>query len=409
MFIKRPQTVSRLHRALARRIFAANLAAAAEIKSYHTRALCSTASDFVEPPRKLRRSERKPWVADINELKRRERSRREERTVAREAKLKPPENGLLVKELVPVARDVLAARSRLLSCVSRVSEIIPIFVCRVCGDVHIGDPPHKIRTCDVSGSLKNKEHVWERGRVDRVLPVVESFHLYDRLGRAVAHEERLEVDRIPAVVELCIQAGVDMAEYPTRRRDFPVYRVAGRLIDFEKRFPKDGLVGKEMNTSGFWQMRKRLNEDGMRPLDLPFDDLKGCAEEGMEALENLRRGVRRLMEKYAVQTCGYCGEVQVGPKGHRVRQCQAFKHQMRDGQHDWQEATFDDVFPPVYVWHVPTTHSSPLVDALKRYYGKLPALAELFAQAGAEVGETYRGVMREDVVIPGLDEERLAV
>lgn len=130
MFIKRPQTVSRLHRALALRIFEANIAAAAEVKSYHTRALCSTASDLVELPPKLRRSERKPWVTDINELKRRERSRREERTVVREVKLKPPENGLLVKELVPVAGDVLAARTRLLSCVSRVSEIIPIFVCR---------------------------------------------------------------------------------------------------------------------------------------------------------------------------------------------------------------------------------------------------------------------------------------
>lgn len=129
----------------------------------------------------------------------------------------------------------------------------------------------------------------------------------------------------------------------------------------------------------------------------------------MEALEKLRGGLGRLMEKYPVQTCGYCGEVQVGPKGHRVRQCQAFKHQMRDGQHDWQEATFDDIFPPVNVWHVPYAHGPLLVDALKRYYGKLPALVELFAQAGAEVRENYWGVMRGDVVIPSLDEEKLAV
>lgn len=129
----------------------------------------------------------------------------------------------------------------------------------------------------------------------------------------------------------------------------------------------------------------------------------------MEALEKLRDGVGRLMEKYGVKTCGYCSEVQVGPKGHRVRQCKAFKHQMRDGQHDWQEATFDDVFPPVYVWHVSKEHDSILVDALKRYYGKSPALVELFAQGGAEIGENYKGVMREDVVVPSLDEEKLAV
>lgn len=129
----------------------------------------------------------------------------------------------------------------------------------------------------------------------------------------------------------------------------------------------------------------------------------------MEAFEKVRNGVDRLMQKYAVKTCGYCPEVQVGPKGHRVRQCQAFKHQMRDGQHAWQEATFDDLFPPVYVWHVSNTHDSLLTDALKRYYGKLPALVELFAQAGAEVGENYQAMMMEEVVVPRLDEEKLAV
>lgn len=134
-----------------------------------------------------------------------------------------------------------------------------------------------IRTCDVSGSLRNKEHIWVRGGVDCIMPVVESFHLYDRLGRAVSHEERLQVDRVPAIVELCIQAGVDMVEYPTRRREFPLYCVAGRLIDFEKRFPKNGLLRKDIsiNTSGFWQMRKRLSEEDQRPLDFPYDDIKG--------------------------------------------------------------------------------------------------------------------------------------
>ncbi|XP_057782330.1 APO protein 3, mitochondrial-like [Salvia miltiorrhiza] len=404
MFHTRLRTMFRQHQSLARSV---NFSA----ETCSPRALCpATASDFVELPRKLKRSERKPWVTDVTELKRRERWRRQARRVVREVKLKPPDNGLLVKELIPVARDVLAARTRLLSCVSRVSDSVPIFVCRVCGDVHIGDPPHKIRSCDVSGSLKSKEHVWKRGGVDCIVPVVESFHLYDRLGRAVSHEERLEVDRVPAILELCIQGGVDMPEYPTRRRDFPVYLVAGRLIDFEKRFPKNGFSGKDINirTSGFWQMRKRLNED-RGPLDFPCNDLKECAEQGMEALEKLRSGVGRLMKKYGVITCAYCSEVQVGPKGHRVRLCKAFKHQMRDGQHDWQEATFDDIFPPVYVWHVPNQPNSLLVDALKRYYGKSPALVELFAQAGAQLGENYRGIMRADVVVPSLDEERLAV
>ncbi|CAH9093276.1 unnamed protein product [Cuscuta epithymum] len=123
----------------------------------------------------------------------------------------------------------------------------------------------------------------------------------------------------------------------------------------------------------------------------------------MEVWEDTRMGAIQLMQKY-------CPEVQVGPKGHRVRQCQAFKHQMRDGQHAWQEATIDDLVPPVYVWHVLDPSSPlPLVDALKRYYGKLPAVVELFFQAGAQVHSSYSGVMRANIALPSLGEEKLVV
>ena len=130
----------------------------------------------------------------------------------------------------------------------------------------------------------------------------------------------------------------------------------------------------------------------------------------MEAWERMRSGASKLMKKYAVQTCGYCSEMQVGPKGHKVRNCQAFKHQMRDGQHAWQEATVDDLIPPVYVWHVRDSYSGePLVNGLKRYYGMLPAVVELFAQAGAYVGDHYAGVMRENVAVPESDELKWVV
>lgn len=365
-------------------------------------------STFVELPRKLKRSERKLWVTSVNELKRRARVEKKERILVKEATLCAPENGLLVKELVPVAHQVLSARTDLFYCASRVAEIIPINYCRVCGEVHVGRIPHMIRTCDVSGSRKDKEHTWERGGLEHILPVVESFHLYDRLGRAVSHNERLEVDRLPAIVELCIQAGVNMPEYPTRRRDFPIYRVAGRLIDFEKRFPKDETSLKDLNPFGFWKSL-RNSRGAQKCPDLLSNDLKVLAVRGMNAWEVMCAGASKLMQKYAVQTCGYCPEVQVGPKGHRVRQCQAFKHQMRDGQHDWQEAAIEDLVPPIYVWHVQDHDTVILVDALKRYYGKLPAVVELFAQAGARVGENYKSVMRNDVVVPDLDEEKLVV
>ncbi|CAN4117247.1 unnamed protein product [Withania somnifera] len=369
--------------------------------------LYSTASAIEALPRKLKKAERKPWVTSVNELKRRARMERQERRVVREVALRPPENGLLVEKLIPVAHQVLASRNELLACVSRISEEIPIYFCSFCTEVHVGHPPHKIRTCNVSG--KNKEHTWQRGVVDHVLPVVESFHLYDRLGRAVSHNERLEVYRIPALVELCIQAGVDLPEYPTRRRKFPIYRVAGKLIDFEKRFPKDDLSRRDIETIRSRETIKKTIGDGTY-LNLPYDDIKGFSMRGVEAWEIMRTGVIQLMQTYGVQTCGYCPELQVGPKGHRVRQCQAFKHQMRDGQHAWQAATIDDLLSTVYVWHVRNPHAGDLlVDSLKRYYGKLPAVVELFSQAGAQVGDAYYGMMREDVVVPVLDEEKLVV
>lgn len=110
----------------------------------------------------------------------------------------------------------------------------------------MGEFPHRIRSCEVAGS-----HSWGRGGIEHVLPLVESFHLYDRVGRAVSHEERLLVDRIPAIVELCVQAGVDVPEYPTKRRVIPVYNIAGKMIDFEK-FSRYYSSGKDIEPFGFF-------------------------------------------------------------------------------------------------------------------------------------------------------------
>ena len=99
-------------------------------KLKHFGALFSTVSSYTELPRKLKQSERKPWVTSITELKRRARLEKQERSVVREVTLSPPENGLLVKKLVPVAHEVLAARTELLACVSEVVNNTPIYSCR---------------------------------------------------------------------------------------------------------------------------------------------------------------------------------------------------------------------------------------------------------------------------------------
>ncbi|KAM6552396.1 hypothetical protein CsatB_002204 [Cannabis sativa] len=406
MFHRRVQSISYLFELVTRKNSFQKLTGGGAIELSYVR--FSTGSTLTEVPRKLKRNERKPLVKTFNELKREARLKRKERDDVNEISLHPPHNGLLIKGLIPVAHKVLAARSELVSCVSRVASSIAIYSCRLCEEVHVGHPPHKIRTCDVPGSLTNKVHTWTRGGVEHVLPVVESFHLYDRIGRAVSHNERLEVDRIPAIVELCIQAGMDIPEYPTRRRTCPVYSVAGRIMDFEKKFPKEESLGEDIYAYGFWEKKSSTHHN--KSIEFNSDNLNAIATRGMKAWETMRYEGSKLMEKYVAQTCGYCSEVQVGPKGHRVRDCQAFKHQMRDGQHAWQEATIDDIVPPVYVWHVKDfEREEPLEHSLSRYYGKLPAVVELFARVGARVGEQYSSLMREDVAVPELDELKLVV
>lgn len=166
-----------------------------------------------------------------------------------------------------------------------------------------------------------------------------------------------------------------------------MYSIEGRIVDFEPD-----------------------NED--KSLDPPQEQFKfelGLTTSelslmGLESLFEMRSGAVKLMKKYSVVTCGYCTEVQVGPKGHKVRMCKAAKHQFRDGLHAWQEATIDDLIMPNYVWHVRDLNGSALANEMKRYYGKAPAVVELCVQAGAPVPDQYASMMRLDVVSPDLDE-----
>jgi hypothetical protein len=97
--------------------------------------------------------------------------------------------------------------------------------------------------------------------IDDILVTVESFHLYDRVGRAVTHKERFMVDRLPAIIELCIQAGLDLPDFPTKRRAYPVYMVAGKIVDFEKCSPpKDSNsmdVDEGFESRDFWDSKRQ--------------------------------------------------------------------------------------------------------------------------------------------------------
>lgn len=122
----------------------------------------------------------------------------------------------------------------------------------------------------------------------------------------------------------------------------------------------------------------------------------------------MKIGLKKLMKKYTVKACGYCSEVHVGPWGHNAKLCGEFKHQWRDGKHGWQDAIVDEVLPPNYVWHVEDPKGPPLRTALKRFYGKAPAVVELCLQAGAQIPAKYKPMMRVDIVVPDKEETHLA-
>ncbi|XP_057741953.1 APO protein 3, mitochondrial [Arachis stenosperma] len=380
----------------------------------------STYSDVPKPCR--RKSQRKPYVTPMKVLIERAKKEREARKAQPCRVLEePPDNGLLVPELVEVSHRVYLARNSLVSGLSQLVRVIPVLRCELCNEVHIGYVGHEIRTCTGprSGS-RSAMHVWRRGGARDVVFFPKCFHLYDRVGKPrVGHDERFSVPRIPAIVELCIQAGVDLVKYPTKRRTKPVYCIEGRIVDFEsvaedienkiklsseniKALPNaspvlarhvENFPNLVMNNSNLdWLSEEERNK------------VRVLSSHTLEAWFEMISGAKKMMEKYSVHTCGYCPEVQVGPKGHKLRMCKASKHQSRNGLHAWQEATIDDLVGPNYVWHVDDLNGSPLNNNLKRYYGKAPAVVELCVHGGAHIPNLYKSMMRLDVVSPDRDE-----
>jgi len=129
-------------------------------------------------------------------------------------------------------------------------------------------------------------------------------------------------------VELCIQAGVDLPEYPTKRRRKPIIKIGRKeFVDANE----DDLPEPEPDR--FKQpLLEELHYDKIIAPSIP-EETAALAEETLEAWEAVRDGALKLMKGYAVRVCGYCPEVHVGPTGHKARNRGAFKHQQRNVQH----------------------------------------------------------------------------
>ncbi|XP_051148782.1 APO protein 1, chloroplastic-like [Andrographis paniculata] len=357
----------------------------------------------VDLPTILPKKKKKPFPVPIKKLLQEGRINKKLAQMGIERHLEPPKNGLLVPKLVPVAYEVVHAWKILIRGVAQLLHVVPVHACSECSEIHVAETGHHIQNCRGSTNGRRKGlHSWIKGSVDDILVPIESYHMYDPYGRRIKHETRLNFDRIPAVVELCIQAGVELPGYPSRRRTEPIRMMGKKVIDI------GGLVedpGTSPSTSPIIELDTHRAVDRFPP---PTDrEIPKIAQETVYAYEKVKWGVAKLMRKYTVKACGYCSEVHVGPWGHNAKLCGEFKHQWRDGKHGWQDATVDEVFPPNYVWHVEEPNGPPLTNALKRFYGKAPAVIELCFQAGACVPDKYRPMMRVDIVTPEDDEARL--
>lgn len=260
----------------------------------------------------------------------------------------------------------------------------------------MGPVGHPFKSCKgPNSSMRKGLHGWTNATIEDILLSVEAYHLFDRLGNRISHDERFSIPRIPAVVELCIQAGVEIPDLPTKRRRKPIIRIGKKeFVDADESELPDPVPEAPIIPM--------LTELPNSQILAPSDDGEKLllAEETLQAWEKMRRGAKRLMNVYPVRVCGYCPEVHVGPSGHKAQNCGAHKHQQRNGQHGWQSAVLDDLIPPRYVWHVPNADGAPLQRELRSFYGKAPVVVEICVQAGATVPEQYRSTMRMDVGIP---------
>ncbi|KAG6393485.1 hypothetical protein SASPL_147727 [Salvia splendens] len=169
-----------------------------------------------------------------------------------------------VKPILPAAREVLRARTALYSGFSTLLCHIPVWACKYCPEVYIGEGGHLIQTC----------------------------HGYRR-----------------HVVELCLQAGVDS---------------------------NDPIVSSSVITPFD-------NTDNHRSFS--EDDLRLIGRQTLDAWEKLRSGVHKLLFVYPARVCKHCGEVHVGPSGHKARTCGVFKFESWSGTQFWKKAGVDDMVP----------------------------------------------------------------
>lgn len=80
-------------------------------------------------PRQYSKREKKPFPIPIVELRRAARARAKNRSGQPRRPVPPPKRGLLVKNLIPVAYDVLNARITLINNLKKLWKVVPVHAC----------------------------------------------------------------------------------------------------------------------------------------------------------------------------------------------------------------------------------------------------------------------------------------
>ncbi|KAF9614304.1 hypothetical protein IFM89_017284, partial [Coptis chinensis] len=236
-----------------------------------------------------------------------------------------------------------------------------------CPQVFIGEKGHLIESCyGFRRRAKNQVHEWIDGSLNDILVPVEAFHLHNIFQDLIKHDQRFDFDRIPAALELCCQAGANIYE--------------------------------ENLHSCNWA--SDTNENGVAADSRTQQELQSVAIETLEAWENLRSGVQRLLLVYPAKVCKHCSEVHVGPSGHKARLCGVFKHESWRGSHMWKKAEVDDFIPPKVVWRRRPQDPLVLCNEGRDFYGHAPAVVELCFQAGAVVHNKYHCMMKVNGLPP---------
>eukprot|EP00850_Spirogloea_muscicola_P004725 SM000020S06075 [mRNA] locus=s20:949923:951027:+ [translate_table: standard] len=242
-----------------------------------------------------------------------------------------------------------------------------------------------------------------------VLPWPEAYHLLDPLAPPLSHDRRFDADRLPAIVELCIQAGADVSGYPTVRQDDCARAAAGRSPHASAGMGRSEHDTTPARRSGWIQLtgcqhaaELVLESRGLATASSK-EAVAAVAEQVLEAWEQMRAGVAMLLGVDRAQTCGYCPEVHIGRRGHQVRSCWGSKQQRRQGRHGWQPADVDDLVPRKIVWRGAPPGMAAW-SALAPFLGTAPAVVELCVQAGAAPPAAFAAAMQLDVVLPDVKE-----